>query len=220
MLSLARVFDGKEQYKVITAQNALNQLIDEHVLPRAQGLRRLKLLITDKLLHIRGVVFQPDIKTTKTLKAGDIFFDLTLIKEEIRKDEVYLDIKKFKIYNPKRRVDIWRFIDKYSTTIRKKIMLGLTGPSSPFFEIDPLKKLCFDLKFVLNKIPTEVSLLGEIGIRNVGLERRQLVWYIESNFVLKSVIDYLGPRNLLVEKVDENQDALRLLTDFQFETDE
>jgi len=218
MLSITEVLGplGKEQYKVITYQDKLNEIVSRKILPESQSLRRLKLVITNKLLHLRGIIFEPELKI-KSIKPGDIFFDLSFTKEEIHRDEVILKIRKFRIYNPNRRIDLWKLIDRYSNVLREKIMKGLTGENTPFYELETADTLYFDLKYVLNQIPTEANLLGHIAILNVAFEKRRIVWYIESNFVLKSIIDYLGPDYLEVEQVDLDIDALKLLTDLNFD---
>ena len=62
-----------------------------------------------------------------------------------------------------------------------------------------------------------MNLLGKIAVQNLGFEKREIVWYIESNVVLKSLFDYFGTDYMKVEKMDLNTDALKLLTDFSFD---
>ena len=62
-----------------------------------------------------------------------------------------------------------------------------------------------------------MNLLGKIKILNIAFDRKKIIWYLESNVVLKSIIDYLGPKYAEVEKMDEHSEALRLLTDLDLE---
>lgn len=209
---------GEEQYKVVTHQLRLNQLFRENLLPNLPSLKMLKLMLTRGTLHIRGIIKEPEhIRKKYHIKLGDIFFDITLHKEEIIRDEVFLRVGKFKVFNPKKRFDLVKIINRHSTTIQEKILEGFTGPKSPFFIEDPLKKIKFDLKWVLNRIPTEANLLGRVQILNVGFEPRRIVWYLQSNLMLRTILDYYGPDYIEVQKVDLNIDALRLLTDFPFD---
>ena len=210
---------GEEKYKIVTSQEALNDIIEKTILPAAIPLKTLKLVVTRKRLHIRGIIDGLKIEQLSRLKTSELHFDIGLSKQEVHRDEVFLAIRKFRVYSP-RKFDIWQWVNRYTTIIQSKIIQGLTTSETPFYESRKLKELCFDLKFVLNQVPTEINLLGNVSIMNLGFEKKRIVWYIQSNVVLKSIIDYLGPGFISVEKLDIDVDAQKLLTDFDFSEEE
>lgn len=218
MLTIAQLFNplGADKYKVITDQARLNDLVHEMILPGAKPLKAMRIVITRSRIHIRGIVEPVDTKLEK-LKSGDLHFNISLTKQEVRQDEVFLNIKKFKIYNLNKHLDLYRIINRYSAVLSNKILNGLTSADTPFRLEQNNKIICFDLKFILSHVPSEMNLLGKIKILNIAFDRKKIIWYLESNVVLKSIIDYLGPKYAEVEKMDEHSEALRLLTDLDLE---
>ncbi|MCS6983972.1 MAG: hypothetical protein NZM25_02445 [Leptospiraceae bacterium] len=206
---------GTEKYKVITSQEKLNKLLYHKVVEKSQEVLSFKLVLTKGRVHLRGIIREPE-KVPWNLKLGEIYFNLSLVKEEVREDKLFVRVVKFSVFNPKKRLDWIRLIDRYSEKIRREILDGLCE-NSPLSEIEPFKVLAFDLNFILKKIPKEMKPLGKIKILNVSFERKKIIWYIESNFLQRSLLDLLGPEYIEVEKIDPTLDALRLLTDFPFD---
>ncbi len=206
---------GPEKYKVITVQEKLNRLLYEKVVRGNEQVRVFKLLLTRGRVHLRGIIKEPE-NVPWNIKLGEIYFDLSLAKEEVRDEKVILHIVGFKIFNPKKKFDLVKWINKYSVRIRREILAALTE-NSPLFIEEPMEKIGFDLRFVLKKVPPEMKTLGRFRILNVTFEKKRIIWYIESNLLQKSMIDLLGPTYIDVEKMDLSSDALRLLTDFPFD---
>lgn len=204
---------GKGHYKVLTTQTTLNQLLADYVVPEAEDIEELRFEISKAHLHIRGVV--PKQQGWKS-RLGRIHFDLSLLKDEIKEHEVFFRIKKFTVRSPETKADPIKWIGKCSHTVHRQILDGLCAEHTPFYEDSPLRSIRFDLNDVLARIPSEASLLGNLRILNVGLEPEAIVWYLESNIILRSVIDYLGARYVTVSKIDENADAIKLLTELSF----
>ncbi|GEM_PF-2108325 len=205
---------GSESYKVITHQKSLNSVLEKRILPYTEDLREIKVVPMEGTVQLRGVIKEPD--ALKKFKAGDIYFILTLSKEEITGDEVFLTIRQLKVFNPKKKLDIVKIINSYSNVIQKKILDGLTGGKSPFAMVEPYHSIKFNLNYILEQIPTEVSLLGKVKILNLAFESNRIIWYIHSSLMIKNVINYFGPDYIEFEKVDLNLDALKLLTDLPF----
>lgn len=206
---------GPEKYKVITIQEKLNKLLYEKVVKDNEQVKVFKLLLTQGRAHLRGILREPE-DVPWNIKLGEIYFNITLAKDEVRGEEVVLDILKFKVFNPKKKIDLVKWLDKYSKRLKTEILQGLTK-NSPLFIVEPLKKIGFDLRFVLKKVPQEMKNLGKFRILNVTFEKKRIIWFIESNLLQKSMIDILGPNYIDVEKLDITNDALRLLTDLPFD---
>lgn len=205
-----------EQYKIITLQSKLNQILQDTIVSKQARLRRLKILASRKFLHLRGIIYEPDVRIL-TKKTGEIFFDIKLRKDEVHSETVVLEIVNFKIFAPGKRFDIVKWIDKAFGKVKTEILTGFTGANSPLFLIEHQKKLGFDLNFFLRQIPAEMDVLGKIRIENVAFEAGKIVWYIESNILLKSVLSFFRPDYMIIEKIDANQDVISLLTDIHLE---
>lgn len=205
---------GSESYKLITHQKRLNSMLEKRILPYSEDLLEIKIIPMVGTIQFRGIIREPDV--LKKVKAGDIYFNLSLVKDEINEKEVFLSIKQFKVFNPKKKLDIVKIINKYSNIIQKKILEGFTGPKSPLEVVDPFRVIKFDLEYILEQIPTEVNLLGKVKILNLTFEANRIIWYIHSGLMIKNIINYFGPDYIEFEKVDVNLDAIKLLTDFPF----
>lgn len=219
MLSIQQLFNplGDEKYKVITFQKELNLQLQKKVLPYAPDLLELRMLCARNVLHLRGVIKAPEEKR-KGFKIHDIYFDMALLKERVEADLVTLRIREFKLFNPGRRWDIIKIANKYSNRLRHMVLREFTSEKSPFYWEEGSEVLRFDLNYVLRAIPVEMNLLGEIRIINLSFEPKQISWYLESNLFLRSLLDSMGPHYVEVEKIDLAQDAIRLLTDFPFDS--
>lgn len=215
-LTLSEILNplGSENYKLITHQKRLNSMLEKRILPYSEDLLEVKIIPMEGVVQFRGLIKEPDV--LRKVKAGDIYFTISLVKDEITEQEIYLNIKQFKVFNPKKKVDILKIINKYSRIIQKRILDGFTGPKSPFDLVDPYKQIKFNLNYILEQIPTEVNLLGRVKILNISFESNKIIWYINSGLMIKNVINYFGPNYIEFEKVDTNIDAIKLLTDLPF----
>ena len=143
---------------------------------------------------------------------------MKLEKEEVFADAVFLYIRKFRAYSPGQKIDLIKWIDRFSNRVRREILAGITRTPSPLkVTEDNEKRIAFDLNFILKRIPSEMNMLGKVRILNVAFEKKQIIWYIESNLLQRSILDGLGPEYAEVDKIDPLQDSLRLLTDFPFD---
>lgn len=201
---------GKGHYKAITKEHALNTLLEKYVVPDSPDLERLELRLEKGRMHIYGIVPQ---QSGWQRKIGKIAFKLHLLKEEIGDHEIFFHIKEFRVDSTSVATNYAKWIAKFSNVIHERILSGICASHTPFYMVEPMKSLRFDLNDILRQIPSEASLLGNIRILNVGFEKQQMVWYLESNIILRSLIDYVGSRYVQVEKIDEDADAIKLLTE-------
>jgi hypothetical protein len=107
-----------------------------------------------------------------------------------------------------------RLSTRFSSKLEDIILYHLTRGDSPFFMVNKKKRFFgFDLNFILMQIPPEVDILGKIKIVNVAFEPRRIVWYIDSNLVLQSLVHIFKPDYIEIEQLDLGADEQKLLTD-------
>lgn len=217
VLSLEKLLGSMDQhhFKVITEQNQLNLLAKTRLVTETEDLDEFQVSVKFGKINIMGIV-NVQGRFARRIGLGRIYFNIMLVKEEVRAHEIHLNIRRFEVNNPEKSPDPVKIFSIFSNLIKHRILYGLCEGNSPFFIVEPYRVIGFDLSQILQQIPSEVNLLGGIRILNIALEEGRIIWYIQSNLILRSLIDYLGPQYLSVEKLEENADALRLLTDFDF----
>lgn len=215
MIEIADFFHplGNEKYKAILSQTELNQILIDKVLPLKPRLKTINVDVNNQELLLSGVA-NPILKEGTFFKPNSVHFEVVLHKHETFKDSVLFDIKKIRVFSPSSTVDYVRFFNFLSSKLKKLLMAEFCKPGSPFEMTIPLKQMRFHFDFVMRRIPENVQHLGHINILNVSIESEKIIWFLESNLLLRSILDTLGPKFIHLEKFDPDRDTLRLLTDF------
>lgn len=203
-------------YKAVTRQKVLNQLLSDFVVSRHDRLKSLRFLCAHRSLHLRGVIHEADEKILG-LRTGDIYFDFQLLKEEVTAHTVKMRLHNSRFFSA-RRPDMIKLSSRFSSKLQDTILYHLTRGDSPFFMVNRRKRFIgFDLNFILMQIPPELDALGKIRIVNVALESKRIVWYIDSNLVLKSLVQMFKPDYIEIEQIEMETDAQKLLTDINLD---
>lgn len=203
-------------YKAVTKQESLNQLLAEHVVTHFDRLKSLRFLCARRLIHLRGVIREGQEKIFG-LPTGEIYFDFQLKKEEVTAHTVKLRLTKSRFFS-NRRPDMIRLSTRFSHKLQNIILYHLTRGDSPFFMVNRKKRfLGFDLNFILMQIPPELDALGKVKIVNVAFEPKRIVWYIDSNLVLQSLVQIFKPDYIQIEQIEMEVDAQKLLTDINLD---
>lgn len=215
MIEIADFFHplGNEKYKAILSQTELNQILIDKVLPIKPRLKTINVDVNNQELLLSGVA-NPIFKEGAFFKPNSVHFEVVLHKHETFKDSVLFDIKKIRVFSPSSTVDYVRFFNFLSSKLKKLLMAEFCKPGSPFEMTIPLKQMRFHFDFIMRRIPENVQHLGHINILNVSIESEKIIWFLESNLLLRSILDTLGPKFIHLEKFDPDRDTLRLLTDF------
>lgn len=215
MIEIADFFHplGNEKYKAILSQTELNQILIDKVLPIKPRLKTINVDVNNQELLLSGVA-NPILKEGAFFKPNSVHFEVVLHKHETFKDSVLFDIKKIRVFSPSSTVDYVRFFNFLSSKLKKLLMAEFCKPGSPFEMTIPLKQMRFHFDFIMRRIPENVQHLGHINILNVSIESEKIIWFLESNLLLRSILDTLGPKFIHLEKFDPDRDTLRLLTDF------
>ncbi|HRP70032.1 MAG TPA: hypothetical protein PLY93_10915 [Turneriella sp.] len=199
-------------YKAITRQASLNRLLLEHVVPRFERVKKIRFLCAKKTIHLRGIIREGDERIFG-MKTGDIYFDFRMLKEEVGAQSVKMRLSKTKLMSSA-RPDMIKWSNRFSNKIEDILLYHFTRGDSPFFMVNRKRRFIgFDLNFILMQIPPELDVLGKINIVNVSFEPRRIVWYLNSNLVLQSVVQMFKPEYIEIEKIEAEADAQRLLTD-------
>ena len=203
-------------YKAVTRQRVLNQLLQEFVVNRYDRLKSLRFLCASRSIHLRGIIHEGDEKILG-LRTGDIYFDFHLLKEEVTAHTVKMRLHQSRFFSA-RRPDIIKLSSRFSSKLQDTILYHLTRGDSPFFMVNRRKRFIgFDLNFILMQIPPELDVLGKIRITNVAFEPRRIVWYVDSNLVLKSLVQIFKPDYIEIEQIEMESDAQKLLTDINLD---
>ncbi|MFO1472263.1 MAG: hypothetical protein U1F27_14655 [Turneriella sp.] len=203
-------------YKAVTRQRVLNQLLQEFVVDRYDRLKSLRFLCANRSVHLRGIIHEGDEKILG-LRTGDIYFDFHLLKEEVTTHTVKMRLHQSRFFSA-RRPDIIKLSSRFSSKLQDTILYHLTRGDSPFFMVNRRKRFIgFDLNFILMQIPPELDVLGKVRITNVAFEPRRIVWYIDSNLVLKSLVQIFKPDYIDIEQIEMETDAQKLLTDINLD---
>lgn len=203
-------------YKAVTRQRVLNQLLQEFVVNRYDRLKSLRFLCASRSIHLRGIIHEGDEKILG-LRTGDIYFDFHLLKEEVTAHTVKMRLHQSRFFSA-RRPDIIKLSSRFSSKLQDTILYHLTRGDSPFFMVNRRKRFIgFDLNFILMQIPPELDALGKIRITNVAFEPRRIVWYVDSNLVLKSLVQIFKPDYIEIEQIEMESDAQKLLTDINLD---
>ena len=204
-------------YKVIISQKVINQILHDLILEKSARLLKLRILCADRVVHLRGVIKEGNEKIFG-MNTGDIYFDFQLHKEEVNYETVRLQITQPRFFSSRPGVDLIKLVSRFSNRLIQQIMIGLTRADSPFFILNRKKRIIgFDLKFILNQIPAEMDVLGKIKILNVSFEKLRIVWYVESNLILKSLLQFFKPNSIELEQIEGSHDEIRLLTDINLD---
>lgn len=203
-------------YKAVTRQVSLNKLLDEHVVSRFERLKSIRFLCVKKAIHLRGVIREGKEKVLG-LKTGEIYFDFQLLKEEVTAHTVKMRLTKAKFFSSG-KPDMIKLSTRFSHKLQNIILYNLTRGDSPFFMVNRKKRFVgFDLNFILMQIPPELDALGKIKIVNVAFEPRRIVWYLDSNLVLQSLVQIFKPEFIEIEQIEMESDAQKLLTDINLD---
>lgn len=215
MIEIADFFHplGNEKYKAILSQTELNQILIDKVIPLKPRLKTINVAVNNQELLLSGVA-NPIFKEGAYFRPDNVHFEVVLHKHETFKDSVLFDIKKIRVFSPSSTVDYVRFFNFLSSKLKKLLMAEFCKPGSPFEMTIPLKQIRFHFDFIMRRIPENVQHLGHINILNVSVEPEKIIWFLESNLLLRSILDTLGPKFIHLEKFDPDRDTLRLLTDF------
>ena len=203
-------------YKAVTRQRVLNQLLQEFVVNRYDRLKSLRFLCANRSMHLRGIIHEGDDKKFG-LRTGDNYFDFHLLKEEVTAHTVKMRLHNSRFFSA-RRPDIIKLSSRFSNKLQDTLLYHLTRGDSPFFMVNRRKRFIgFDLNFILMQIPPELDVLGKVRITNVAFEPRRVVWYIDSNLVLKSLVQIFKPDYIEIEQIEMETDAQKLLTDINLD---
>ncbi|AFM12887.1 hypothetical protein [Turneriella parva] len=203
-------------YKAVTRQRVLNQLLAEHVVSQHDRLKSLRFLCAHRALHLRGIIHEGNERIVG-LKTGEIYFDFQLQKEEVTAHTVKMRLAKARFFGT-RRPDIIKISTRFSSELQDTILYHLTRGDSPFFMVNKKKRFFgFDLNFILMQIPPEVDVLGKIKIVNCAFEPKRIVWYLDSNLVLQSLVHVFKPDYIEIEQIELETDAQKLLTDINLD---
>ena len=203
-------------YKAVTRQRVLNQLLQEFVVNRYDRLKSLRFLCANRSIHLRGIIHEGDEKILG-LRTGDIYFDFHLLKEEVTTHTVKMRLHESRFFSA-RRPDIIKLSSRFSSKLQDTLLYHLTRGDSPFFMVNRRKRFIgFDLNFILMQIPPELDVLGKVRITNVAFEPRRIVWYIDSNLVLQSLVQIFKPDYIEIEQIEMETDAQKLLTDIHLD---
>lgn len=204
-------------YKAVTRQVTLNKLLDEHVVSRFERLKSIRFLCVKRALHLRGVIREGDEKILGVMKTGEIYFDFQLLKEEVTAHTVKMRMAKARFFSTG-KPDMIKLSSRFSHKLQNIILYHLTRGDSPFFMVNRKKRFVgFDLNFILMQIPPELDALGKIKIVNVAFEPRRIVWYLDSNLVLQSLVQIFKPDYIEIEQIEMESDAQKLLTDINLD---
>jgi len=203
-------------YKAVTRQQSLNNLLSEHVVPHFDRLKSLRFLCAKRIIHLRGVITEGPEKILG-LPTGEIYFDFQLKKEEVTAHTVKMRMTKARFFS-NRKPDMIKLSSRVSPKLQDTILYHLTRGDSPFFMVNKKKRFVgFDLNFILMQIPPELDMLGKIKIVNVAFEQKRIVWYLDSNVVLQSLVQVFKPDFVEIEAIEMESDAQKLLTDINFD---
>jgi hypothetical protein len=203
-------------YKAVTRQVVLNELLRDHVVRHYERLISLRLLCAHRALHLRGIIREGHERVFG-FKTGKIYFDFQLKKEEVTAHTVKMCLTKSRFFSS-RKPDMIRLSTRFSSKLEDIILYHLTRGDSPFFMVNKKKRFFgFDLNFILMQIPPEVDILGKIRILNVAFEPRRVVWYLDSNVVLQSLVQIFKPHYIEIEQLELGADEQRLLTDINLD---
>lgn len=203
-------------YKAVTRQSALNDLLRDHVVIHYDRLISLRFLCAHRALHLRGIIREGKERVVG-FKTGKIYFDFQLKKEEVTAHTVKMRLTKSRFFSS-RRPDMIKLSTRFSSKLEEIILYHLTRGDSPFFMVNKKKRFFgFDLNFILMQIPPEVDILGKIKILNVAFEPRRIVWYIDSNLVLQSLVHIFKPDYIEIEQLELGADEQKLLTDINLD---
>lgn len=203
-------------YKAVTRQVTLNKLLEEHVVSRFERLKSIRFLCAHRAIHLRGIIREGSEKVIG-LKTGEIYFDFQLLKEEVTAHTVKMRMAKARFFSSG-KPDMIKLSARFSHKLQNIILYHLTRGDSPFFMVNRKKRFVgFDLNFILMQIPPELDVLGKIKIVNVAFEPRRIVWYLESNLVLQSLVQIFKPDYIEIEQIEQESDAQKLLTDINLD---
>ncbi len=206
-------------YKAVTKQTVLNELLEEHVVIHYDRLLKLRLFCAHRTLHLRGIIREGNEKLLG-LKTGNIYFDFAFKKEEVTALTVKLRLVKARFFST-HKPDLVKLTSRFSNYLQDTILYHLTRGDSPFFMVNRRKRFVgFDLNFILMQIPPEVDVLGKIKILNVAFEPKRIVWYLDSNLVLQSLVHVFKPDYIEIEQLEMDVDEQKLLTDINLEDEE
>ena len=199
----------QEVYRVILPQIKLNEVLKKELLKNNTDLKKVSLILTNNMVHIRGVAkTPPEVKLTKS---PEVSFDITLEKENIRGTEIIFHIKKFRFYVPNKSIDLLKIVNHFTNLVREFVLKDITSGNSPLTLVTPYTHISIDLNSFLEHLPPEANLIGNLSIHNLSFQPRRVVIFVSSTIVFKNLLQIFTPYSIKIEKIDTSIDPISLL---------
>ncbi len=201
-------------YKVVLSLEALKPKLKEHVITPARDLLHLEFHSDNEKIYISGGFLTREDDTLKSLGYDSINFLAEGLVQEVRGNDVVLNVEKLRLMNPSgTRLDLLRLASKMFPTIQRRIIQTITGriPHILNYEED-YTRVIFHAEYFLAKVPAFTRRLGDIKMLRVKpAEHDRVVFYVHSNLIMMNLVQYFGPEYLSLEEIHVDTESQEVL---------
>lgn len=201
-------------YKLILNLESLNPALQKYVAEPSRLLERLSVSSETGAVLMHGIYLpQPeDTLTSLGYKRVGLLAEATPVKNE--GSLVILAVRKFRLLDPDGgALDLMRLASKFLPSIQKRFLRGMCNARPQLFSLpdDTGESIAMNLDYFLRMAPAYTSMLGELRLLRVSVrEGNRILFYIQTNVILKQLAEFFGPQYITLEQVDD-RDSMGLL---------
>lgn len=207
-------------YKLVLHLDALNPVLQTHVVERYRHLESLRITSVEGLVRFEGIYLPPTDHRLSTLGYPRVWIEAEFAVRETVRSLVYLGVQHFRLREPnKSRVDLVRIASAVLPGVRDRFLRALATTLPRLFTLpegQAVPCIAMNLDYFLSKVPAYVSNLGEVSVSQISIRNENRVhFFLQTTAILKNLVDFFGPEYLQLEELEAHRDPMELLWDPQ-----
>ena len=209
---------GGRMYKLVLRLDALNPVLEKYVVQPYRHLEALQVTSVEGLVRFEGIYLPPTDHRLATLGYPRVGIEAEFAVRENERSLVYLGVHRFRLREPGRgRVDPIRLASRFLPGMQTRFLKALAKTLPSIFSLPVGREvpcIAMNLDYFLSKVPAYVSSLGEVRLDRISIRNDNRVhFFLQTNTILKNLVDFFGPEYLQLEELEDHRDFLELLWD-------
>jgi len=195
-------------YKIILSLDALQGILDEYLAGRVDYLSTIRITTANHRLLLTGEY----ILTSGILRGQRVRFQGNFQIADAQDNRVILKIRSVKLARSGPGIDWIGMFSFALPGLRRLLVDALTHAQPDIFTHRGFREVLFHTPYFLKQVPALLGSLGEIRIVFVrAASNNQVHFYVQSNQIIRSLVEYFGPQFLTVETIHFDRESLAML---------
>ncbi|MBE7437647.1 MAG: hypothetical protein HS115_04260 [Spirochaetales bacterium] len=195
-------------YKIILSLDALQDILDTYVTARIDYLSSIRITTANHRLVLSGEY----ILTSGMLSGQRVRFQGNFQIADAQDNKVILKIRSVKLARSGPGFDWIGMLGFALPGLRRLLVDALTQAQPEIFTHRRFQEVFFHTPYFLNQVPGLTGALGQIRIVFVrAASKNQVHFYVQSNQIVRSLVEYFGPQFLTVETIHFDRESLAML---------